>query len=325
MKCTNKRIPALLLMGTLLLTGCGKTSLPVAYNPSSNVSAFRVVDYDRNEKLDTFAENLCVGNTNVTTGTSVDMTEATAAGLFDVNNHKIIYSKNIHERLEPASMTKVMTAIVALKYGNPDDMILASENVKITEYGATLCGMKPGDTLTLNQALHALLIRSANDAAVAIAEHIGGSVEGFADMMNEEALRIGATNSHFKNPHGLSEENHYVTAYDMYLIFNEAIQYETFREIIHMDSYSTIYQDGDGNEKEMSFSNTNLFLKGDYKAPDKVTVLGGKSGTTNNAGNCLVMLSKDIAGNPYISVIMRSKERGILYEEMTDLLEEIYN
>lgn len=325
MKCTNKRMTALLLAGMLLLTGCGSSNLPAQYNPAGNVSAFRVVDYDTNEKLETFAENLCVGNQDVTAGTNVDMTEATAAGLFDVNNNRIIYAKNIHERLAPASLTKVMTAIVALKYGNPDDVIQASSNVVITESGATLCGLKPGDSLTMNQALHALLIRSANDAAVAIAEHIAGSVEGFTEMMNEEAVRIGATNSHFVNPHGLSADNHYVTAYDMYLIFNEAIKYETFREMIHMDSYSTIYQDAEGKEKEMSFSNTNLFLKGTYQAPDKVTVLGGKSGTTNSAGNCLIILSKDVAGNPYISVVMRSKERGILYEEMTDLLEEIYN
>ena len=111
-----------------------------------------------------------------------------------------------------------MTAVVALKYGNPDDVITATSNVNITESGAVLCGLKEGDRLTLNQALHALLMKSANDAAVAIAEHIGGSVEQFAEMMNEEARAIGATNSHFVNPHGLTADDHYVTAYDMYLI-----------------------------------------------------------------------------------------------------------
>jgi D-alanyl-D-alanine carboxypeptidase len=113
--------------------------------------------------------------------------------------------------------------------------------------------------------------------------------------------------------------------YDLYLIFNKAITYDMFREIIHMDSYSTVFQDSAGNDKEMSFSTTNLFLRGDYDAPDKVTIIGGKTGTTNAALNCLIILSKDTAGNPYISVILRSKERQILYEEMIDLLEEIYN
>jgi channel protein (hemolysin III family) len=130
----------------------------------------------------------------------------------------------------------------------------------------------------MNQALHALLINSANDAAVAIAEHIGGSVEGFSAMMNEEAVLLGATNSHFMNPHGLTENEHYVTAYDMYLMMNAAMQYELFNEIIHMSEYSTVYYDNNDQEKEMSFKSTNLFFQGDYSAPDKITVIGGKTG-----------------------------------------------
>lgn len=253
------------------------------------------------------------------------MEESSAAGLFDVTNNKVLYSQNIHERLNPASLTKIMTALVAIKYGNTDDMIVCSENVKINESGATVCGLKAGDRLTLNQALHALLINSANDAAVAIAEHIGGSMEGFAAMMNEEAVLLGATNSHFVNPHGLTANEHYVTAYDMYLIMNAAMQYELFNEIIHMNEYSTVYYSGDDKEKEMSFRSTNLFFHGDYSAPDKITVIGGKTGTTNAAGSCLVLLTKDTGGNPYISVILRASKREILYKEMIDLLSEINN
>lgn len=275
--------------------------------------------------MDSFASNLCVGNANITRNTAVNMTEATSAALFDVNNSNIIYGKNMHERLAPASLTKVLTALVALDYGNLDDVITVTKDVNITESGATLCGLKEGDTLTLNQALHALLIQSANDAANAIAIHLGGSIEGFSALMNEKAISIGATNSHFVNPHGLSADDHYTTAYDLYLIFNEAINYELFREIIHMENYSTIYQDSNGNEKEMEFKTTNMFLRGNYNSPDKVTVIGGKTGTTNAAGNCLILLSKDTAGNPYISVILRSKERQLMYEQMIDLLEEIYN
>ena len=275
--------------------------------------------------MDSFASNLCVGNANITRNTAVNMTEATSAALFDVNNSNIIYGKNMHERLAPASLTKVLTALVALDYGNLDDVITVTKDVNITESGATLCGLKEGDTLTLNQALHALLIQSANDAANAIAIHLGGSVEGFATLMNEKAIAIGATNSHFVNPHGLSADDHYTTAHDLYLIFNEAINYELFREIIHMENYSTIYQDSNGNDKEMEFKTTNMFLRGNYNSPNKVTVIGGKTGTTNAAGNCLILLSKDTAGNPYISVILRSKERQLMYEQMIDLLEEIYN
>ena len=324
MKYINKLFLCLGLNLAVFLSGCNTANLFVPYQLDSNVSAFSITNHNTDVKVDSFASSLCVGNTNITANTSVNMNDATAAALFDVNNTNIIYSKNIHERLAPASITKILTALVALEEGNLDDIITVTKGVQINESGATLCGLKEGDTLTLNQALHALLIQSANDAANAIAIHLGGSIEGFAAMMNEKAVELGATNSHFVNPHGLSADDHYTTVYDLYLIFNKVIQYELFREIIHMENYSTSYQDKSGNEKVMKFKTTNLFLRGNYDSPNKVTVIGGKTGTTNAAGNCLIILSKDAAGNPYISVILRSKERQLMYEQMIDLLEEIY-
>ena len=325
MKCINKLYLIIFVISSLCFCGCSSPNITVPYKVDSDISAFSIISQSNDVKMDSFASNLCVGNANVTKNTSVNMTEATSAALFDVNNSNIIYGKNMHERLAPASLTKVLTAVVALEYGNLDDIITVTKDARINESGATLCGLKEGDTLTLNQALHALLIQSANDAANAIAIHLGGSLEGFATLMNKKAIELGATNSHFVNPHGLSDDNHYTTAYDLYLIFNEAIKYESFREIIHMENYSTVYQDRNGGDKEMEFKTTNLFLRGNYSAPNKVTVIGGKTGTTNAAGNCLIILSKDTAGNPYISVILRSKERQIMYEEMIDMLEEIYN
>lgn len=326
MKCTNKWIAGILAAAvSISMCGCGKEEIPFAYNPDYEVSSFRVVNENASVTADAFALELCVAGTDDINVNDelVDMSQATAAGLFDVNQNTVLYAKNIHERLDPASLTKLMTAVVALKYGNPDDMITTTSNVVITESGATLCGLAAGDQLTLNQALHALLMKSANDAAVAIAEHISGSVEAFADLMNEEAKAIGATNSHFVNPHGLTAENHYVTAYDMYLIFNEAIKYDLITEIISMTSYDNVYKDKNGNSKQLSLQTTNWYLTGNAQAPDQVNVVGGKTGTTNAARNCLVLLARDAAGNPYIAVILKSEERGILYTEMTDLLDEI--
>lgn len=303
------------------ITGCGAGNIPLSYEENAVLGEQNQAE----NKADAFASSLCVVLDDIDNTSGVTMEKESAAGLFDVNKQEVIYAKDIHERLYPASLTKVMTALVALKYGNTEDMITTTQNVIITESGAQVCGLKPGDQLTLNQALHALLIDSANDAGVAIAEHIGGSIEGFADMMNQEAITIGATNSHFVNPHGLPDNDHYVTAYDMYLIMNEAMQYDLFNEMIHMSDYSTVYFDKNGNEKEMSFSTTNLFLKGDYKSPETITVIGGKTGTTNAAGNCLILITKDTMGNPYISVILRASERTKLYEEMIGLLKEINN
>lgn len=323
MKCINriKRGAAFLLLCTLL-TGCGKVSYDFPYDPDYSVSSYRIVNTETQDTSTTFAKDLCVVADDVLSD-DVDTSEASAAGLFDITNGEVLYAKNVYEKLYPASLTKVMTALVALKYGNTDDMLTATENVRINEAGAQLCGIKPGDTMTLDQALHILLIYSANDVAVMIAEHIGGSVEQFAAMMNAEAKAIGATNSNFVNPHGLSDDNHYVTAYDIYLIFNEAIKYDLFTEIIHMSSYETTYHDAAGEAKEVSINTTNRYLKGTYDMPENVTVIGGKTGTTNAAGNCLVLLSKDTSGKPYISVIMRASSVDIIYAEMTDLLGEI--
>ena len=323
MKCINRiKICAVTVAVCMLFTGCGNVSYTLKYNPDSSVSSYRIVNTEMQDAVSAFAEDLCVVSEDVMPE-GLDMSSVTAAALFDVDNGEVLCAKNVYEKLHPASLTKVMTALVALKYGNPDDILTASENVKINESGAQLCGVKPGDSMTLDQALHILLMYSANDVAIMIAEHIGGSVEGFAAMMNEEARSLGATNSNFVNPHGLTDDNHYVTAYDIYLIFNEAVKYDLFTEIIHMASYDTVYHDSEGNEKEISIKSTNWYLNGTCVMPERVTVIGGKTGTTNAARSCLVLLSKDTAGKPYISVILSAESRDILYAEMTELLGEI--
>ena len=327
MKCTNKvgRICSCIsmILCMTLLTACGNVAYTFPYDVNSNVSSFNVLVGTGAGKAEPFAADLCVVTGDETGDGSVDMSQASAAVLFDVNNKKILYSKNAHERLYPASLTKVMTALVALQNASPDTVLTATDSVKITESGAQLCGLKSGDTMTLDQALHILLMYSANDAAMLIAENIGGSVEHFVEMMNEEASRLGATNTSFVNPHGLSDDNHYTSAYDLYLIFNEAIKYDSFNEIIHMTSYQTTYYDKNGKAKELTVNNTNRFLRGDFQSPENITVIGGKTGTTNAAGHCLILLSRDVNGAPYISVILNSSASDVLYPEMVQLLEQI--
>lgn len=314
-------------MVSAICIGCAKQDLQMPYEADSAISAFRFetenVSTSAEDKAEGFAKNLCLRDEATLNTEAVDLTEALSGILCDVNNNRIIYAKDENLQLAPASLTKVMTALVALNNSQLDQVLTASDNVKINESGATLCGLEPGDTMTMDQALHALLMQSANDAAVMIAENIGGSVEGFCSMMNAEALRIGATNCHFVNPHGLTAEDHYVTAYDMYLIFNEAMKSEVFTQIIHMDSYETVYHNSLGENKSYSAKTTNLYLKGDYDSPEGITVIGGKTGTTNAARNCLVLMSRDSAGNPYVSVILNCSERQYLYQEMTNLLKTI--
>lgn len=327
MKCTNKIKPPVkaalsVCLCFLLLTGCGRSDYAMPYDAYSANSSFTILSADQAGRAETFAADLCIANENYNE-TAVDMSEAEAAGLFSIGDRQTLYSKNIHERLYPASLTKVMTALVALKNGNREDVLTASANVRITESGATLSGLKQGDRMTLDQALRILLLQSANDVAVMIAEQYGGTVEHFCEMMNEEAVSIGATNCHFTNPHGLTDEEHYITAYDMYLIFNEACKYELFKEIIGMSSYSTVYYDAGGGEISYEKPSTNWYFNGGATAPAGITVRGGKTGTTSAARNCLVLLSSDRSGKSYISIVLKSPERGIMYTEMTGLLDMI--
>ena len=325
MRCINKLVKAIscIMVPTIVLSGCGTKVYSFEYDRTRNNSNYSIAAQSQGQALDAFSADLCVTTDVVTQGTTVDMSQATAAGLFDINNGNVIYAKNVHEKLNPASLTKVLTALCALKYGNLDDVLTASENVYVHESGAVKLGLEAGDTMTLDQALHALMLKSANDVAIMIAEYLGGSVEGFADMMNEVANSLGATNSHFVNPNGLTDPNHYTTAYDLYLICNEAVKYDKFIEIVHTASYSSVYHDKNGKEKTIDLSTTNAYLKGEAFAPDNVTVIGGKTGTTNAAGSCLILYSKDQSGNPYISVILQSPDRTTLYQEMTGLLDEI--
>lgn len=327
MKCTSKRYFSVLVCMSIFLScilcGCGNLSYDMAYCADSDISSFNVISRQDRRTAVPYAADLCVVTDNVM-HESVNMDEAEAAVLFDVNGAGVLYAKNAHETLYPASLTKVMTALVALKNGSLDQVLTATASVNITESGAQLCGLKAGDTMTLDQALRILLMYSANDVAMLIAEGVGGTVEHFVEMMNEEAHSLGATNTNFVNPHGLTDVNHYTTAYDLYLIFNEAIRYETFNEIMQMSSYQTTYFDKNGKAKEFNKTTTNLFIRGDYSAPSNVNVIGGKTGTTNAAGHCLMLLARDENGSPYISIIMRSSSTDVLYNEMIDLLDEIH-
>ena len=324
MKYTNRKRKSILLCTILtlfgVLTGCGRLPYDMPYDAVSTISSFNVISGQDSRVAESFANNLCVVTEDVVGSGNLEL-KAEAAMLLSLNDNRVLYSHNAHEELHPASLTKVMTALVAIQNGRLDQVLTATSSVNITEKGAQLLGLKAGDTMTLDQALRIMLLYSANDVAMLVAEGVGGSVDNFVEMMNQEARRLGATNTNFVNPHGLTADGHRTTAYDLYLIFNEAIKYETFREIIQMSSYQTTYYDANGREKTVDKQTTNLFLRGDRQAPANVTVIGGKTGTTGAAGHCLMLLCRDVGGASYISVILKSDDT--VFEEMAELLGEI--
>jgi D-alanyl-D-alanine carboxypeptidase len=267
---------------------------------------------------DSYAADLCVANGEV--NSSAVSLGAYSAGLFDLNAENTVYAKDIFARRSPASITKVMTALVTLKYGNLDDLVTVTDIVKDIEYGSSVCDIQVGDILSLRQLLYGMMVASGNDAAMMIAQHVGGSVEGFVELMNQEAERIGATGTHFTNPHGLTDSEHYTTVYDLYLIMNEALKFDTFQDIISRKNYYAEYSRVDGSSAAVTWESTNHYFTNEAEAPDDVVVYGGKTGTTDDAGACLALMAKDLYGNPYLSIILHSESKDTLYQEMNELL-----
>ena len=163
-----------------------------------------------------------------------------AAILVDAASGQILYEKNAYDKKYPASITKVMTILVALDQGvNLTDTITMSEEaVWGFDRSTSHIALDVGEQITVEQCMYAVVLQSANEASLALAEHVGGSVEGFAVLMNEKAKELGCQNTNFVNPNGLYDENHYVCAYDMALITKEAMQYELFRTISASGNYT---------------------------------------------------------------------------------------
>ena len=329
MRCINRKrqITALLLAACLtasLTSGCGQTAqLTDAF--SSDHPEYGIQSGDDNTEIPYFAKDLCVAEGDAEE-IEADTSEAEAALFFNIDTKEVLYAKNIYERLYPASTTKLMTALVALKNGDLDAQTTVSqESVTFHESGVSTAKLKAGDVLTLRQLLYALLLPSANDAANVIAEQIAGSQDQFVAMMNAEAKEIGATGSHFVNANGLHDENHYTTAYDLYLIFQAAMQYDDFMEIIQQKEYTATYTASDGSAIEATWSSSNKFTSGAVTVPDGVQAVGGKTGTTTAARSCLVQLFTDAQGQRYVAIILGCKERGILYEEMQSFLSNLNN
>lgn len=311
----------ILLTAAFVLSGCKKeVTLDKTYDFENRLDHFVESNDGSDGFSGAFAEEICVAY-------AVDETEtaltADAAGVFEIGGGDAVFERNVFARMNPASTTKIMTAILALKYGNLEDLVTVTDAAIITESGSSMAGVKPGDVMSLEDLLYGLMIPSGNDAANAIAVHVGGSIEAFAEMMNAEAKRIGATATHFVNANGLTDPDHYTTAYDLYLMFNEALKYEKFREIIGAHDHIAEYTDGNGETKTVTWGVGNYYMNGKTDTPEGLTVFGGKTGTTQAAGYCLIMGTRTENGKEFASVIMKADSRNALYKDMTEIITKI--
>jgi D-alanyl-D-alanine carboxypeptidase (penicillin-binding protein 5/6) len=315
----KKSLISIFLITIVALGGCQKSSDTfLAYNEGIS-SAGQSVD-DRLTEGDFFAKNVAVVTGEDNVGGDEQLV-CGAALLIDITDNKVLYADHVYDMMYPASLAKLLTTLVVLSYGELTDTVTVSyEAAHIHESGARVCGYEEGDVISMEALLNSLLIYSGNDAAIAIADHVGGNEEGFVKLMNVEAKEIGAVQSNFINSHGLHDDNQYTTAYDMYLIFNELLKYDTFQSVISSNSYTAAYADKDGDAKQKTLNSTNLYLTGEAQAPSGMQVVGGLSGTTRKAGSCQILLSKDDSGKAYISVILNASDNDSMYSQMTHLL-----
>jgi D-alanyl-D-alanine carboxypeptidase (penicillin-binding protein 5/6) len=230
---------------------------------------------------------------------------AASAILVDAATGRILYEKNAHEKRPIASTTKILTALLALEKCSPEEMVRVGKASTLVE-GSRL-GLEEGEEIALDALLKALLLKSANDAAVALAEHMGGDVDGFSSLMNLRAFELGARESHFRNPHGLHQPDHYSSAYDLALIGREAMKNPFFRELVSTRACSLDRPDG----TDVQLLNHNRLLFKDD------SVDGIKTGYVRESGHCLV-ISASRDGWRLIGVLLDSQD---LWKDAAALLE----
>lgn len=248
---------------------------------------------------------------------------AESAIVMEASTGTILYAKNIDDQHYPASITKIMTVLLALEHLEMDEEVTFSRNaVYSIDYDSSHIARDEGEILTVEECLYAIMLESANECSNAIAEHIAGTTEAFAEMMNAKAAELGCTNTHFVNPHGLPNDDHYTTAHDMALITSEACKYEKFRQISSTPRYTLR---ATNKKDEELLMNNHHYMISNYKTSQFLddTVFAGKTGYTSVALNTLVTCATR-GGMDLVVVTMKTQgsgQRGVpIYTDTANLL-----
>jgi len=245
--------------------------------------------------------------------------DAKSAMMVETNTGRIIYEKNSMERVYPASTTKIVTAIVVIENCEMDDMVTVSEKaISNIPVAYVVAPLYVGEEISVRDLLYALMLKSANDAAYVLAEHVGGSTEGFSEMMNNKMNELGCRDSNFVNPNGIHDDNHYTTAHDMYVISNYAMKNETFRKIVATTEY-TLPATNKHEAEDRVMKNTNSMILPESSYYNK-NVVGIKTGTTTQAKNCLVsMIERD--GLNFLTVVLGAETANSKFESTKKLFD----
>ncbi len=245
--------------------------------------------------------------------------KAGAAILFESSTGTVIYEKNAKEKFYPASTTKLMSALLAIEQCPLSDVVeMSHDAIANVGWDSSRIGVITGEQLSLEDCLYSILLASANEVTYAVAEHVGGSVKEFVKMMQARANELGCVNTHFANPHGLHEEDHYTCAYDLALIMNKCISYTTFCRISHNHYYEI---PATNLCESRVIAQTHQILR---KTRTYEGVFAGKTGHTDEAGQCLVTACER-DGLTLICVVLKEETQDDAYEDTMNLFDYGYN
>lgn len=321
----------------LLFVGCGKdyNESSVEVQTTANAEMFGV-EQTTSESITfqistTEKETTTFSNVETTTTTVAEQNPITAThiGLYNAQTMECLYSQASTNHIYPASLTKILTACTALKYVSSDTVFTVGTEQSLVSKGSSLCLIQPGHRLKLCDLLTGMLMCSGNDAAYTVAVNVARAVSGNANMSNSEAITyfselmnnyarsLGATNSNFTNPDGWDDENQYSTVYDLAIISAHAIRINEIRSIVSSRSKYVVFESGEN----ITWKNTNALLQPEskYYLPQAI---GLKTGTTANAGNCLIA-AVNIDGAEYIAIVIGCESDSARYKSAHTLINMI--
>ncbi len=299
-KCKTKILAFSLYILTYAFWGCGFRSYAASLDELTQAAEDRKSLPVQSNEIENWPNGPSVG--------------AESAIVMEAETGIILYSKNIHEQLYPASTTKILTCLIAAENSSLDEMVTFSPTAvfSITP-GSSHMGMDVGQALTMEDALYGVLVGSANETANAVAEHVGGSIEGFADMMNKKAAELGCMDSHFVNPNGLHDDNHYTSAYDLAVIARAFYQNELLAKMSNTPTRH--YEPTDTQPDDFILRTHHRMVTGEFPYEG---VIGGKTGYTDNARQTLVTCAEQ-NGMKLICVVMK-EESPNQFTDTIDLL-----
>lgn len=316
------RIIAMTMAITILLSGCGWSDKSVLLAHEHGLSE----DVDSVSSLAAGTQQwsgaqLCIPDEQAMY--EDEEINAQAALLFRLDQPEAVYAKNVYQEMNPASITTLFTAYVVLQNKELSDTVTVTADAVSNLYRTSTVGLEQGDQLTVEQLLYGMLLCSGVDAANVLAIETAGSMEAFVRMMNAAAEDCGCVDTQFKNPNGLTATGHYTSAYDIYLILRRLSEDERFMKIISAGTYQAVYKDADGNRKEETYTSTVQYVEDGVSQIGSVSIVGGKTGTTQSAGHCLALICENGEGERYLAIVMKASSRDRLYEQIEHIVKKI--